>query len=284
MPDFEKTLDAADPNQVTPTSVKQDGETLTTGPLEVEVKGPDDANRLLIFTGIAITRADFEEDDEILRRGLIRIKLNYPLPGTVKFISSSTTAALGNIFNNTGEAFTFAVVDAATEPQLIDPLNPKSGHELVLTSNVAVQGHATGISAMSYQANVLVRDTNPELESILVRNVVSDAPSGGLPFSPSTTVNVGDAWEYQITLTGPVARDTELILVSSSNPSPVPVGALEQGRLAAVEIEKDHVSVVVRSPRTTGEGGANATITASFTRRDGRVVQKIASVGTLSFR
>jgi hypothetical protein len=276
MSDFDKTLDASDPNDVTRTSVKPDG-TLTADPLEVAVNGPGDANRLLIFSGIAVAKIDFAEDDEILRQGPVHVKLNYRLPKSVKFISSSTTASLGSIFNTTGEAFTFAVVDAATEPQLVDPVNPQSELELVLTSNLAVQGHATGVSSMAYQANVLVRDTNPDLESILV---TTHGP-GSAGFSPHTAVLGGQAWDFQINFTGPIVNDFEAVVVSSSNPSRIPMGSGPGlADFVLVELSKPLQSASFAAAPTIPGPAAQATITASFTRRDGTVVSKTATVGT----
>lgn len=265
MSDFDKTYNAAHPEDVTPTSVKQNGQA-TTEPLEVSITGPGEANRLLIFSGIARVLLDFADDDGHIFRGLVRVRLNYRLHDSVKFISSSTSAALANIFNNTGEFFTFAVEDAATEPQAVDPNNPNSGLELVLTAHLAVQGEKTGISGMSYQAHVLVRDTNPELESILVRPT-----GGGIAFSPSTSVRAGEAWEYQINLTGPVVRPTELILLSSSDPSNIPISA-------ATQLQQGSVSAAFAAPRTTAGASGHAIITGFFTRRDGSVVQKTATV------
>src|SRR5258707_14338913 len=111
MADFDNILDAGNPDQVVLTQVRADG-SIDVAPLEVSVSGPGDANRLLVFTGIALVDVKFAEDDEILRRGEVRVRLNYPLTNSVKFISSATAASLSSIFNADDEDVTFAVDSA----------------------------------------------------------------------------------------------------------------------------------------------------------------------------
>jgi hypothetical protein len=276
MSDFDITLDASDKNVVTPTGVAADGSP-SSAPLEIGINGPGDANRLLIFTGIALPKADFAEDDEILRRGSVRVRLNYPLAASVKFISSSTTACLANIFNLDDEDTTFAVESSSTEPQAIDAGNPQSGTELVLTANLAVQGGDTGISGMAYQANVLVQDLTPEFESILVRSQgVTTA------FSDSIQVQPSEAWDYQISFTGPVFT-VAFVELSSSDPFSIPIATSPNPIGFGVRIQPGQKSAVFTAPPTRDspllEG--RATITARFTHPDQSVViEKTATVQT----
>lgn len=277
MNDFDRILDASDPNVVAPTGVKADG-SLTSAPLEVGINGPGDANRLLIFTGIALTKVDFAEDDEILRRGSVRVRLNYPLPESVKFISSSTTACLANIFNLDDEDTTFAVESSSTEPQAIDPDNTQSGTELVLTANLAVQGGNTGISGMAYQANVLVQDLTPEFESILV------GPRGIGSFSPHTVVVAEEAWDYQITFTGPLFAGA-FVEVSSSDPFNVPIATSPNPIGFGVRLRAGQTRAVFTAPPTRGIAASLpfvVTITARFTHPDQSVViEKTAAITLL---
>lgn len=282
MSDFERVLDASDPNAVTQTGVTADGQ-LTSAPLEIGIQGPGEANRLLIFTGIALTKVSFAEDDGILRRGSAQVNLNYRLPESVKFVSSSTMACLANIFNLADEDTTFAVESASTEPQPINPDDPESTQELILTANLAVQGGDTGLSGMSYQANVLVRDLTPDLQSILVRKH-SERPQDNIinPFSPTLEAAVGDTWDYEITFTGPLFA-AQQVLVSSSDPFHVPISTRPDPISFGVTLQPHQISAVFTAPPVNDKApftpGSVAFITASSSRLDQSVVvQKTAIV------
>jgi hypothetical protein len=237
---------------------------------------PGEANRLLIFTGTVA--AELRGDDRF-KQGVIRIRLHSPLPTGVKFIGSATVACLA-AFHTDDDQVLFGVNAAETvlgpdlDGDLPDGLPPD---DLYVIIDVSVQSEDAHLDRISYQANVLVRDTNPELESILVR------PHGRpVEFLPSTDVAVGEAWDYQITMTGPVLRPTELILLSSSDPDHIPIGPPAANNVGAVQLFKDQVSAVFTAPPAQGTGSLNqqATIMASFTRHDQSVVQKTATVKT----
>src|SRR5215471_6318662 len=114
------TLDASDGHQVANGTH-----------IEVSVDGPDNANRLLIFTGTAIVNVISDNDDDDIRRGAVRIKLDYPLPKAVRFVQSATTATLASIFNRDDDDQLYAVDCVSTDPDDIDPNNPQLGKELV---------------------------------------------------------------------------------------------------------------------------------------------------------
>jgi hypothetical protein len=257
MADFDKTLDAGDPDEVVLTRLNADG-AADVAPLEIVVNGPGDANRLLVFTGIALVDVKFSEDDDIVRRGEVRVRLRYPLPDNVRFISSATTAALSSIFNadSDDEETTFAVDGVATEPQPTDPDNPQSAKELVLTAKLAVQGGDSGISSMAYQANVLVHDARPDVDQVLVRE------SGlNLGFQSAANVTVGHQWDIEVVLTGPnPGPDPFPYTVSSSDPLQVPVNILDsiqQVPPSFQQASKTMIDPVGNSP------GVSATITVT---------------------
>jgi hypothetical protein len=238
---------------------------------------PGEANRLLIFTG---TVAAELRGDHRIKQGVIRIQLHNPLPTGVKFIGSATVAGLAALHTDDDQVlFGVNAAETVLGPNPDGSLPDGLPHDdLYVIIDVSVQSEDAHLDRISYQANVLVRDTNPELESILVR------PHGSLSgFQPIATVGSGEAWDYQITLTGPVLRPTELILLSSSNPAQIPIGPPAVNNLGAVELRTNQVSAVFTAPHTRGEGIGSkaATITASFTRLDQSVMQKTATVAIL---
>jgi hypothetical protein len=259
MADFDKTLDAADPNQVVPTRIEADG-SADSSPLEIFLDGPGDANRLLVFTGIALVDVQFAEDDEILRRGRIRVRLNFPLSDAVKFISSATTASLSSIFSadDSDEATTFALDRVSTEPQPSDPNNPQSPLELVLTGDMAVQGANAGVSSIAYQANVLLQDSRPDIDHVLVR------PAGQGQFGPEAIVEVGHPWDIEVFLTGPNPGPGPFpYTVSTSDPNIAPIAVLDSiqqvppAATAAGKTMIDSVGAVPGSAVITVKGRTN---------------------------
>lgn len=116
------------------------------------------AERLLVFTGTAVINIGFSEDDEIVRRGVVKLNLDFEVPSLLRFVNSATTAGLGTVSNSNGadEDTLWAVDCVSTEPET-DPVDPAK-QILVLTAGVAVQGGDTALLRMAYQANVLVLD------------------------------------------------------------------------------------------------------------------------------
>lgn len=166
----------------------------------------------------------FSEDDEILRRGEVRVRLRYPLHESVKFISSATTAALAGIFNADDEATTFGIEKVSTEPRPTDESNLQSPKELVLTAALAVQGGDTGISSMAYQANVLLQDSRPDVDRVGVK---ASGP-GASVFTSSASVAPGKQWDIDVVLTGPNPGPAPFpYTVSTSNPVSVPIDVLD---------------------------------------------------------
>ena len=211
--DFEINLDAAKPSDV-------DNATH----IEASIDGPN-ANLLIIFTGIAIVNRESDNDDDLVRRGIVRVKLDFPLSPSVQFVDSATNAGLAAIFNRDDDDTTYAVDCVSTQAENTDPGNPQQ-RELVLTAAIALQGgeNDAGISRMAYQANVLVLDIEPDLESILVREAGS-----GIQFAKEALVGTGRTWEYLLTLTGPAPggpNDKFTVTLQTSDPQTAPIDIL----------------------------------------------------------
>lgn len=260
MADFDKTLDAGNPGDVVLTRLNADG-AADLAPLEMVVNGPGEANRLFVFTGLALVDIKFSEDDDIVRRGEVRVRLRYPLPDSIRFISSATTAALSSIFNadDDDEETTFAVDGVATEPQPTDPGNPQSAKELVLTAKLAVQGGDSGISSMAYQANVLVHDARPDVDHVLVRESGSNAD-----FTPGANVTVGHQWDIEVVLTGPnPGPDPFPYTVSSSDPLQVPINVLDSIQQVPASLQQAGKTMIDPVGNAAG-----AVVTITVTGRD----------------
>jgi hypothetical protein len=238
------------------------------------------ANRLLIFTGSIICLLGADGDGE-LTRGVVRVRLHFEMPDTIHFIGSATVAALADVHGNDDNDVLFAVDTAKTivgpsdEGTIPDPTvgPPLPVDELYVIIDAATMGPKSVLNRIAYQANVLVRDTAPDLESILVR------PSGsGNAFSHEASVSAG-AWDYLITFTGPIVTQTALVAVSTSDPAHVPVGAGTLAGTTFVQLAKTQTSGAFQAPNTSGDSfPVEATITAAYTRQDGGVTTKTAKV------
>jgi hypothetical protein len=221
--------------------------------IEVVVAGPGDQNRLLIFTGTALVNATPSNDDDV-RRGVVKIRLDYPLPKTVQFIASATNASLASIANNDDDDQIYAVDCVSTDPAYIDQTQPQLGKELVLTAALAVQG-GTEILRMAYQANVLLEVREPELDSLLVARASDDPPP---QYETSATLDSGNQWLGRLTLTGPALNDLFVTLVSA-NPALVPVQDIP---FLAGEMVKDFGPLNVGEPIDTVAVVVTATLKA----------------------
>jgi len=176
------------------------------------------ANRLLIFSGTAL--CDFSSQiDNILRRGVVRVRLRFPLPGNLLFKGSATVVALSSIHGNDEQPSTFRSNAARVVTDPTDPANPNPlpqpagqnlpGGELYLLIDVVARGAENGarpgISSIAYQANVLVQDTEPDLDSISF----SLPGQGNFVRSLSLLVNGVDLtlFDMKVALSGPVAAN-----------------------------------------------------------------------------
>jgi hypothetical protein len=174
-------------------------------------------NRLLVFTGTAIPELLADGDGE-LARGVVRVRLGFPLKGVIHYVGSASWAALASLHSGnqdcTWAADSVKVVSDPTDAATLgnDPGLP--GDELYLLIDAAMRGtDGTVLSRLSYQANVLVLDTEPDVASLLVRRAGSSDP-----FSPDISLETGDEWEYLVTLTAPLNIDADVVILSSNRP------------------------------------------------------------------
>jgi hypothetical protein len=235
-------LDVANPQQVaTPRALDMgilDGIQASPGLDDAGNPTTSGANRLLIFTGTALCNFSSQED-RVRRKGVVRIRLQFPLPGNLLFKGTATVASLASVHGN-DEASSFFGANAArivTDPT--DPTNPNPlpqlspalpANELYLLVDVATEGTENGarpgISRVAYQANVLVQDTNPDLDSILV-----STPGEG-NFQPSVIVLVDGSqpsfFDLQVRLTAAVPQSESFfgVVVESDDLTNVPLAQL----------------------------------------------------------
>src|SRR5262249_31900370 len=176
------------------------------------------ANRLLIFTGTALLDKSGDSDD--VSRGVLRVRLQFPLSKTVNFIGSASVAALatgsGNDANILLGADQAVTVSDPTDGGSL-PANGLPGNELYLIVDVAIASQDATIQRIAYQANVLIQDTTPDLDSLLVRAYSTEQ------FSDYTRVQPGNDWEFQIALTGPALDPVGFTVLMGSDKSEVPV-------------------------------------------------------------
>jgi hypothetical protein len=155
------------------------------------------------------------QDDENIFMAVVRVRLRIPVPPTLILKGSATVAALASIKGTDERGCRFAVNaakivrnptdgDGGTVDQPPPPSPPLPSNELYLLIDVKVQGAENGVrprvNRIAYQANVLVQDTEPDLDSILVRG------TGGVFGPVAFNLARGFTWEYQLTLTGAVLQ------------------------------------------------------------------------------
>jgi hypothetical protein len=175
-------------------------------PADDNTKG---ANRLLIFTGTTVNNILVGHDDN-LYQGVFRVRLGFPLSNSVILKASATVAALASLHGEGAQEDTTFSADAAvtvedptdggTVNQPTPPSPPLPSNELYVIIDAAIQGDGSRLPRISYQANVLVQDTEPDLDSILVRG------TGGVFGPVAFNLARGFTWEYQLTLTGAVLQ------------------------------------------------------------------------------
>jgi hypothetical protein len=213
------------------------------------------ANRLLIFTGTTVFEIDGDDDGD-MTSGVVRVRLRYRMPKSLIFIGAATVAALASFHGSDDEDVLF-VADAAET--IVGPTAngelPDGGlpsDELYIIIDAAVLGGDSALHRIAYQANVLVRDMEPDLESILVR------PAGSMAgFLPEIQLRPGDKWEFQITLTGPVVDPTFLIPLGSSDKNAAPIAAATQlmnGQISAAFFGGTVVGIVDEAVTLTAFG------------------------------
>jgi hypothetical protein len=255
--DFVVNLSAAKPNDVQDASH-----------LEVVTGGAGGANRLHIFTGSALVGFN-AKDDELLRFGIVRVDLNFPISKTSQFVDAASNAALASIFKDeggTGEQITYAVDCVSTLPE--PPNAPVQ--QLVLTAALAIQGAGGkgGIKRMAYQANVQVRAEEVQLDSLLVSDTHSPPD-----FQPSARFVSGQPWLGRVILNAPAPGPGVFVGLASGDPSFAPVQV-------SVPVVGGQISADFTAPNTksfTFPAEKDVTITASL-----NAIQKTATLKLLN--
>lgn len=179
-------------------------------------------NRLLVFTGTAIPELLADGDGE-RSSGTVRVRLGFPLKGVIHFVGSASWAALASLHAGASDC-TWAAdsVRVVSDPADPDPSGAPTlpndqglpSDELYLLIDAVMQGTGgTLLSRLSYQANVLALDTEPDVASLLVRRAGSSDP-----FSGDIVLSTGQQWEYLVTLTAPLNVAADFVLLSSNRP------------------------------------------------------------------
>jgi hypothetical protein len=232
------------------------------------------ANRLLIFAGTAIVEKSGDRDEVI--RGVIRVRLRFPLSASVEPVGSASLAALATISGNEANVLLGAdnaetVRDPTAGGQL--PRNGLPDDELYLIVDAAVASTDATIQRIAYQANVLIQDTTPDLDSLLVRRFPTDQ------FSTSADVEIRHDWEFQITLTGPVVDPPGQFTVNvQSDQDEVPIFFFGGPRTqASFTLSTGETSVIIRAPFTRGL--TTATITAVGNRVTKTATVRVFRIG-----
>ena len=249
--------------------------------LEVGISGPGTANRLLIFTGSAKLQLEVKNDDSKLRHGKLFIDLDYPLSNNITLIESATVATLSSIMtSDNDEIITWAIDNSVIiGSHQIDPADPTSLTKvgLFIQADVGIQGGATAINRISYQANVVIQYEEAELKSILIEQLKHSNPeaftSGPLTNIPyfayekEGRVTSGNMWRFKLTLTGPATSDI-IIVVSSANNAIAPLFTI-------VVIPAGHKEILVQAPPVHNHTGGSIAIFITATHK------AISSVATL---
>jgi hypothetical protein len=215
--DFQKSLSAA----------PQSTDVANPQHIFANINNSDGATELHVFTGIALVNIVSDNDDDQIRKGTIRIDLNFPLSQLASFISSTTTAGFASIFNKDDDDVIFAVDCAETGPvTIVDPVSGGEEVRLILTAALAIQGGQgdAGINRIGYEANVLLRTSEVQLQSLFVSNLEpvlpplgSSDPTGPPEFGPNLGISEGQVWGARVILTGPASGPGVFVELSDSN-------------------------------------------------------------------
>lgn len=147
--------------------------------MDVYVTGPENANRLLIYTGTAILEERFAVDNHLYKakvdivlgdHNIIDPKLGDNFQGNpFRMVDAVASVGLASIQDlGDSDNVTWAVDEATIEEDLVD----SQTIFLKIRVPVAYQGEDTALLRISYQANVLAFTEPAGVEK-------GDAPAGG---------------------------------------------------------------------------------------------------------
>jgi hypothetical protein len=252
---------------------------------------PGPANRLLVFAGSVLAEVRGDEDGEVTR-GVVRVRLGSLLGASVKFVGAATAASLAAFHSETDNVL-FGVDAAETlvgpkptgsnlpenkvrdDGSITTERLPTVELYLFLYAAVQSQDRRSVLHRISYQAHVLVRDTNPDFISILVRQDASQN------FQSEAFIRPETKWDLQINFDGPVALPVVSVHVESDNPLiRVPNDFNGVGQLVPeLRVTNGNTNAVFTAPQNKVRNGhETATITGTFKRLDNTVVQHKATV------
>jgi hypothetical protein len=188
--------------------------------LDVEVSGPNGANRLLIYTGTAVLGNSFSlenilfHDDVNIILGPNSIadpNVGDNFSGTpFSSINAVASVALATIQDlGDSDQLTWAADEATIEEVFIDPVTKF----LKIHTRVASQGEFTGIVRLSYHADVLAiaAEAEPKLQSF---TLIPDHIS-----TPVTHVGKGVS-QATVTLDRPAPAKGIVVKISAKSPVP----------------------------------------------------------------
>jgi len=235
----------------------------------------DDANKMVVFTGDAIV--NFEPtDDNILTRGTLTILFDYDLLDRSNLIAGTASASLASVFNNDTSvaSFTYAIdcvdvrgafIEKFVHGQIIATPVPS------ITAAIAVQGAGghTGLSRVSYQANVQVK-----LQLQLL--VAEDDPFTPPDFQSEATLTEGNPWLFKVTLPEVADNNTPPVAVSTDRQfvPPPPV-------VSSITVPRGQ-NLVISAPQSSAVAEAkppfDVVVTATFLNLMARAVLHIQPV------
>ena len=189
--------------------------------LVASVHGQDGGNRLHVVTGFA--NVGFNAvDDDVLRKGLVRIRVEELVLGKQdRLVASAVNVGLSTFFNLADQAngntdqLTHAVDCVNVEEVPLTGSGVLHNRGIVLNVGIAVQGAGgfAGVTRFAYQANLLVQVVEVALDSISVARI--DEPP---PTQTEARFFSGYGWLGRVVLTGPAPMPGVLISLSSGDP------------------------------------------------------------------
>jgi len=222
--------------------------------LDVFADGPKGANRLLIYTGIAILDGSFvinnmlvhDTAEIILGQNSIKdITQGDNFNGNpLAFINGTVSVALAAI-SDQGNSDNVTWATDSTELDLV-PIDPNTNF-LKIRVNCGIQGESTSLLRISYTAFISAKDSTPDLVSLVFdpRRIAFDSNK---PWSTGT-----------VTLSGPAPSDGVAVQLSTDRPDLLTIPATVIVAAGATDVTFKAVLLV----KPGGIGVVKAQVTAS---------------------
>jgi hypothetical protein len=234
----------------------------------------DEANKMVVFTGDAIVNF-LPSDDNILTRGTLTVLFDYDILDRSNLVAGTASASLASVFNNdTSVSFTYAIDCVDVRGAFIEKV--VNGRIFAMpvpsiTAAIVVQGAGghTGLSRVSYQANVQVK---LELQLLVAEDTAFTPPD----FQREATFVQGNQWLFKVTLPETADTNTPPIAIATDHPL-VPPPPVEN----SITVPVGQASVISNSQSSRV---ANATapvdvvVTATFLNLTAKAVLHILPV------